>query len=250
MPNPFGVRRHVAANQSADMSAHSKSAYTRADLLITLGVVALLALVVLPALANQRPRSARVSCVNNLRQIGVGFHVWGNDHNDLPPHALYVAEGGTRLHDLASNPWLHYSWISNELATPRLLFCPSDTGRPASDWSGHPNSGYVHANFRNRATSYFLSHSLGQSIWPWTLVSGDRNVGGGMPSSDSVFFSSLSLHSSGVGWWTNGLHGMMGNVLRFDGPVLQLSDGSFRQVTSSPPPGTPTAALWQFIIPR
>src|SRR6266542_4479208 len=98
-------------------------AFTRVELLGVFAVLALLTLLVLPALANNHPRSQRVICANNLRQIGAGMQLWGNDHNDLFPQEVPVAEGGTRLHPLASNVWLHFAWISNELGSAKVFFC-------------------------------------------------------------------------------------------------------------------------------
>ena len=78
-----------------------KFAFTRAELLVILAVLTLLALVVLPALANTRPRSARVICANNLRQIGMAMQLWGNDHGDRPPYEVELADGGVGLDGVA-----------------------------------------------------------------------------------------------------------------------------------------------------
>src|SRR5262245_41072852 len=99
-------------------------AFTRVELLAVLASIAFLAMVVLPALANNRQRSDRVICVNNLRQIGVAFQLWGNDHGDDPPQMVMTNDGGTRRHSLAPNTWLHFAWISNELINPQFVFCP------------------------------------------------------------------------------------------------------------------------------
>src|SRR5262249_3860072 len=111
--------------------ARQEVAFTYNDLLVVLCALGLLALLVLPALANQRPRSQRVVCANNLRRLGMAFQLWANDHNESFPQELPVADGGTGAHPLAANVWLHFSWISNELSDPKLVFCPSDTGQPA-----------------------------------------------------------------------------------------------------------------------
>ena len=247
--NPFGMRRHVAAfpplrhvaaNQSADLSAHSKSAFTRADLLITLGVVALLALVILPALANQRPRSARVICANNLRQIGVGFQLWGQDHGDMPPQEIHYSLGGTSRHPLVANVWLHFSWISNEVVTPSVFLCPSDSGQPARDFTANPTSGYIHGNFRNRATSYFLGYvSFERGNTPEAVIAGDRNLNWDQQGSCSrLGIAQIILQSTNYpgGRWTNALHGTMGNVLSFDGRVRQLGNPALKHALT-PLPG-------------
>lgn len=209
-------------------------AYTRTDLLITLGVLALLALVILPALANQRPRSARVICANNLRQIGVGFQLWGNDHADQLPYETAVSDGGTQLHALAANVWLHLSWISNEVATPSVFLCPSDSGQPAQDFTGNPAGGYLHSNFRHRATSYFLSHG-GNDLpnMSDTIVAGDRNMTTDSYESCGRFGPALWIigRASTVGGrWTSALHGYAGNVLGYDGRVQQLDSPGFLQI--------------------
>src|SRR5262245_25725168 len=106
--------------------SHREPGLTRVDLLALLAGVVLLGLVGVPVVANPRLRSDRVACSNNLRQVGMAMQVWGNDHGDLVPQEVPVAEGGTRQHPLAVNAWLHFSWVSNELGNAQTLFCPSD----------------------------------------------------------------------------------------------------------------------------
>jgi hypothetical protein len=180
----------------------------------------------LPALANNRARSDRVICANNLRQIGTGFQLWGNDHNDTLPQEVPVPQGGTMQHSLAPNVWLHLAWISNEVANPKIFLCPSDTGQPASDFTGRSAGGYLHSNFRNAATTYFLGYtgifSLNNAV---EVVAGDRNVGTAGVSGCSRFNTALIVLRSppaGIAQWTGGLHGSVGNILSFDGRVEQL----------------------------
>jgi competence protein ComGC len=218
-----GTRQNVAPSRPP--------AFTRVELLVILAVLTLLALVVLPALANTRPRSARVICANNLRQIGVALQVWGNDHDDRLPWHVEVGDGGTKLHPLSGNSWFHFAWLSNELASPQLLFCPSDTGRPAQDFTGNPATGYLHPNFANRATSYFLNaHPFGASLGNRMLV-GDRNLPMLGSSSCSVLaavsytWECPAYPSFG---WTSDLHENEGNLLMFDGQVEQANNEQLR----------------------
>jgi prepilin-type processing-associated H-X9-DG protein len=216
---------------------HRPTAFTRAELLVILAVLALLALVVLPALANNRPRSARVICANNLRQIGMAMQLWGNDHNDLTPWDVPVAEGGTKLHPLAVNVWLHFAWMSNELVSPKVLFCPSDTGRPASDFRLAPGTGYLNANLRGNATSYLLSHAFRGG--PNVLLVADRNMGSDQGLGGcSVFNTALGVSFrpySGAFVWNTNLHNHQGNFLRADGRVEQVSNEGMRDVIARYP---------------
>lgn len=209
-------------------------AFTRAELLITLAVLSLLVAIVLPALAHDRARSARILCANNLRQIGTAFQLWGNDHADQPPWEIRPDQGGTMQHTLGVNAWLHFSWISNELNSARVLFCPSDTGRPAEDFSFSPNGGYLHSNNRNQATSYFLSHAF--SGGQFVMFAGDRNFQtpngfGGCSRFPQASFANLP---NLPGWDTN-LHNQAGNIVRLDGRVNQYSNDELRSAAQNDP---------------
>jgi type II secretory pathway pseudopilin PulG len=217
------------ARSDAPRQPVAVQAFTRLELLALLAGLALLAAVALPALAGPRQRSQRVMCANNLRQIVAAVQLWGADHRDTVPWELPLADGGTRLHVLGANPWLHFSWLSNELASPVVLLCPSDTGRPAQDFSGDPARGYIHPNFANRATSYFLAHSrIGH---PTGLMAGDRNLGFDATTVCSAFPIALSLTtfplSPSFAWNTN-LHNQAGNIVRLDGRVEQFSNLELR----------------------
>jgi type II secretory pathway pseudopilin PulG len=226
-------------------------AFTRVELLAVLAALTFLAAVVFPALANSRPRSARVICANNLRQIGTGFQLWGNDYNDTLPQEVPASQGGTTQHPLAPNVWLHLAWISNEVANPKIFLCPSDSGRPAFDFTGNPAGGYLHPNFRNAATSYFLGYTgfftpnNGDAT-----IAGDRNVSTAGVTSCSRFNTALNIPTpppAGIAQWTPGLHGSGGNVLTYDGRVQELDNAGLRRALDLP--GTDNASK-HIITPR
>src|SRR6185295_17865716 len=57
--------------------------FSRLDLLAVLGCLTLFAGLVLPVLAGRTtPRSERVVCVNNLRQIGMAMQMWAGDNGN------------------------------------------------------------------------------------------------------------------------------------------------------------------------
>ena len=225
-----------------------QNAFTRTEALALLAILSLLLAIVLPALAHDRARSSRIICANNLRQIGAGFQLWSNDHGELPPWEITPANGGTMMHSLGANAWLHFSWISNELRTARVLLCPSDTGNLAEDF-GFSSTGYLNANNRNTSTSYFLSHAFngGQSV----VFVGDRNIPGASTSC-SRFPQVTSVSATSNFGWDGNLHNQSGNVARFDGRVHQYSNNELRDALRSDPISdrNPDLSAIHFLKPR
>lgn len=211
-------------------AARDTQAFTRLELAAVLAVLGLLALLTLPALANQRERSARVLCVNNLRLVGQALQQWGTEQGGRLPWRTPLAEGGTMGHVLGNNAWFQWSWISNELRTPKILACPSDAEKtPASTWSLSPDGGFLASTYRNRAVSYLIGCDV-LPEHPDGLVAGDRNLrftGYGNCSAGLTgvpYLGSGPAGSFGIG---GGLHVEAGNYLFTDGRVEELSSRAF-----------------------
>jgi competence protein ComGC len=60
-----------------------QDAFTSADLLAVLGVVAVLALLTVTALAHNQPASDRAGCANNLRRLMLAWHMYADDHSGM-----------------------------------------------------------------------------------------------------------------------------------------------------------------------
>lgn len=91
---------------------------------------------------ERQPRSVEVNCVNNLKQLGLGFRIWEGDHGDRLPFNVGTNEGGTLeltgpdKDGYVPNAYLFLRCMSNELTRPIILVCPQDkTKIPAADWA-------------------------------------------------------------------------------------------------------------------
>jgi len=109
--------------------ATRRNIFSLIELLVTVAIIAILAATLLPALNKALEKAREISCTSNLKQIGLGIHLYCGDNKDLiPPASTDPAASSSRKNwVLLTAPYLGRKRVDNEKelrSTP--FFCPSD----------------------------------------------------------------------------------------------------------------------------
>jgi prepilin-type N-terminal cleavage/methylation domain-containing protein len=156
-----------------------RNAFTLIELLVVISIIALLVSILLPALSGARDRAKRTVCMANLRQIGLGVFLYGDDNKGAVPPVLadwmhYIAyenHGLTGNQNKAINLGpLHSTGVIQD---GRVFYCPGIRNTPAHQyetyldplpWGSLPQA-YNERTFGGQSSMHNRIR-IGYSYWP------------------------------------------------------------------------------------
>jgi hypothetical protein len=198
-------------------------ALTRTEVLVIVAVAICFLGLLLLGLADSKAKAIRINCFSNLKAGECGFRLWAGDNNNQYPMELSTNNGGAREWLLAGKAFEVFRVMSNELSTPKILYCPADNRVRATNWS----------QFDNRNLSYFVGVDAPcrfNTNVPEARMSlflyGDRNLTNDSRPENGI----LRLNPNQDARWTADLHKNQGNICLANGAGLQLNNANLREI--------------------
>jgi prepilin-type N-terminal cleavage/methylation domain-containing protein/prepilin-type processing-associated H-X9-DG protein len=179
-----------------------RAGFTLVELLVVMAIIAIIAALLLPALGQAREKARVIQCLNNLRQVGLGFQLYLSDHAWTFPTSAPHSGLGPQPED-----WVWWQ-IENGVMrdpkqgsvipfignyNPRLLRCPSDRDAESREslWRANPGAEqYLYsyslnahsdrgmASFISRDRSVILKNKLTSILNPATKIMLAEEKGG------------------------------------------------------------------------
>jgi len=128
------------------MTSRGSRGFTLIELLTVIAIIAILAGLLFPVFATARGKAREISCVSNLRQIGLAIKMYSQDDDELYPFAVDPTDKYTpviwdrfpEFQALIPSMGFLHEVLQPYIKSPQIFQCPADTGYTVEDFTGVP----------------------------------------------------------------------------------------------------------------
>ncbi len=153
----MGAAREPAPRETTQVYTFrhkQRRGFTLIELLVVIAIIAILAAILFPVFANARERGRQTACINNIKQLCLGFAQYMDDWKGRMPNVNWTTD--TRAVDWAGTKVRKQALIEQGSLYPyvkdrKIYICPTDKNKPALQIDG---------DIRNYALSYSVNQVM------------------------------------------------------------------------------------------
>src|SRR5205814_6887637 len=106
-----------------------RKGFTLIELLVVIAIIAILAAILFPVFAQARAKARQSMCLSNMKQLGLSFHMYSQDYDELMPVNRSCVGGVQPGYQACAEGITTTGWVDMlqpYLKSLAILKCPND----------------------------------------------------------------------------------------------------------------------------